>query len=85
MQENQSLTRHLEKSCAPIILEEATLSGMRANPTQTLAPTTALKSIKAIKQHDASCTGQVLLKSKDKSKVFSMNHFFEDLNIPNYD
>ena len=85
MQENQSLTHHLEKSCVPIILEEATLSGMRANPTQTLAPTTALKSIKAIKQHDASCAGQVLLKSKDKSKVFSTNHFFEDLNIPNYD
>ena len=77
-QKNQSLTHCLEKSCAPIILEEAISSGKSANLTQTSAPATALKTIKAIKQHDAGHTGQVHLKSKEQSKVFPMNHIFED-------
>ena len=77
-QKNQSLTHCLEKSHAPIVLEEATSSGKRANLTQTSAPTTALKSIKVIKQCDAGHAGQVHLKSKDRSKVFPINHIFEN-------
>ena len=83
-QENQSLTHRLEKSRAPIISEEATSSG-RANSTQSSAPTTALKSIKAIKQRDAGHAGQVHLKSRGQSKVFPTNQSLRTLNISNYD
>ena len=84
-QKNQPLTHFLEKSCAPIILEETTSSGKSANLTQTSSPATALKTIKAIKQHDAGHTGQVHLSPKSRARYSQQIISLRTLNISDYD